>query len=174
MDSEKLDNIVTELEDNAKRLKGFTEIYTEIEKLQSSISKNLELIQHNNKNLEEISIVIKNNTKKNVEQLSKIKSYLEAKIEEIYKDNKSFQKELDASLITRLDKHKSDIQIEIRNEGTQIQRAFENTLNTNFKELDTKLLNEFKQQSKQFKVLKIIGIIAIFVMIAVGAALYFK
>ena len=76
------------------------------------------------------------------------------KIQELYQDNKNFQKELDASLITRLDKHKSDIQVDLRNEGTQIQRGFETTLNTNFNSMESKLKELFDVQSKQLNMLK--------------------
>jgi len=174
MDSEKLDSVVNELERNSNQLKSFADVYSEISTLHSSISKNLKLIEENNKNLNSISDIIKKKTEKNTEQLKQINSYLEKKIEEIYKDNKAFQKELDASLITKLDKHKSDIQIEIRNEGTQIQRAFETTLNSNFNKMESKLKESFEVQAKKLKILKILVFILIAIVIGIGIGLYLK
>lgn len=174
MDLEKLDNVVNELERNSKQLKDFTAVYSEISSLQTNISRNLELIEENNKSLNSVSVVIKKKTEENTEQLKVTNDFLEQKIGEIYKDNKSFQKELDATLITRLDKHKSDIQVEIRNEGTQIQRAFETTLNSNFNTMEGKIKERFELQSKELKTLKILVFILIAIGIGLGIGLYLK
>lgn len=174
MDLEKLDSVVNELEHNSKQLKDFTAVYSEISTLQSNINRNLELIEENNKSLNSVSDVIKKKTEENTEQLKVANNFLEQKIGEIYKDNKSFQKELDATLITRLDKHKSDIQVEIRNEGTQIQRAFENTLNSNFSTMEGKIKERFELQSKELKTLKILVFVLIAIGIGLGVGLYLK
>jgi len=174
MDLEKLDSVVNELEHNSKQLKGFTDVYSEISTLQSNISRNLELIEENNKSLNSVSDVIKKKTEENTEQLKVANDFLEQKIGEIYKDNKSFQKDLDATLITRLDKHKSDIQVEIRNEGTQIQRAFETTLNSNFSTMESKIKERFELQSKELKTLKILVFVLIAIGIGLGVGLYLK
>lgn len=174
MDLEKLDSVVNELEHNSKQLKDFTDVYSEISTLQSNISRNLELIEENNKSLYSVSAVIKKKTDENTEQLKVANEFLEQKIGEIYKDNKSFQKELDATLITRLDKHKSDIQVEIRNEGTQIQRAFETTLNSNFSTMEGKIKERFELQSKELKTLKILVFVLIAIGIGLGVGLYLK
>ncbi|MCU0351094.1 MAG: hypothetical protein MUF43_09740 [Flavobacterium sp.] len=174
MDLEKLDSVVNELEQNSKQLKDFTAVYSEISKLQSNISRNLELIEENNKNLNSVSDVIKKQTEENTKQLKVANDFLEQKIGEIYKDNKAYQKELDATLITRLDKHKSDIQVEIRNEGTQIQRAFETTLNSNFNSMETKIKERFDLQSKELKTLRILVCVLIAIGIGLGIGLYLK
>ena len=174
MDLEKLDSVVNELEHNSKQLKDFTAVYSEISSLQTNIIKNLELIEENNKSLNSVSDVIKKKTEENTEQLKVVNDFLEQKIGEIYKDNKAFQKELDATLITRLDKHKSDIQVEIRNEGTQIQRAFETTLNSNFITMENKIKERFELQSKELKTLKILVFVLIAIGIGLGIGLYLK
>ena len=174
MDLEKLDNVVNELEHNSKQLKDFTAVYSEISSLQTNISRNLELIEENNKSLNSVSDVIKKKTEENTEQLKVANNFLEQKIGEIYKDNKAFQKELDATLITRLDKHKSDIQVEIRNEGTQIQRAFETTLNSNFSTMESKIKERFELQTKELKTLKILVFVLIAIGIGLGIGLYMK
>tara|TARA_B100002049_G_C16083274_1_gene378188 strand:- start:443 stop:967 length:525 start_codon:yes stop_codon:yes gene_type:complete len=174
MDLEKLDSVVNELELNSTQLKDFTDVYSEISSLQSNISHNLQLIEQNNKSLNSVSSVIKKKTEENTELLKVANEFLEQKIGEIYKDNKSFQKELDATLITRLDKHKSDIQVEIRNEGTQIQRAFETTLNSNFNTMQSKIKEQFELQSKELKTLKILVFILIAIGVGLGVGLYLK
>jgi len=174
MDLEKLDSVVNELEFNSKQLKGFTDVYSEISALQSNISRNLKLIEDNNKSLNTVSDVIKVKTEENTKQLKVANDFLEQKIGEIYKDNKAFQKELDAALVTKLDKHKSDIQIEIRNEGTQIQRAFETTINSNFNSMESKIKERFDSQSKELKIMKILIFVLIVIGIGLGIGLYLK
>ena len=174
MDLEKLDSVINELDQNSKQLKGFTTVYSEISTLQSNISRNLDLIEENNKSLNSVSDVIKKKTEENTNQLKVANDFLEQKIGEIYKDNKAFQKELDSTLITRLDKHKSDIQIEIRNEGTQIQRAFETTLNSNFFTMETKIKELFDLQSKELKSMKVLIFVLIVIGVCLGIGLYLK
>ncbi|MDB0616150.1 hypothetical protein PL372_11455 [Tenacibaculum dicentrarchi] len=174
MDLEKLDSIVNELEQNSESLKGFTQVYSEISSLQSNISRNLKLIEENNKNLNSVSDVIKKETKENSNQLKLVNNTIDKNIENIYKDNKAFQRELDATLITRLDKHKSDIQVDIRNEGIQIQRAFETTLNSNFNSMESKIKERFELQSKELKTLKILIFVLIGIGIGLGIGLYLK
>ncbi|MFZ3575815.1 hypothetical protein [Tenacibaculum finnmarkense] len=174
MDLKELDNIVIELEQNSQKLKGFTQVYSEISSLQSNISLNLELIEENNKNLNSVSNVIKKETRENSNQLKLINNTVEQKTERINTDNKAFQRELDATLITRLDKHKSDIQVDIRNEGIQIQRAFETTLNSNFNSMESKIKERFELQSKELKTLRILVFVLITIGIGLGVGLYLK
>lgn len=98
--------------------------------------------------------------------IDKGQSNTQKQLEESYKDNKVFQKELDGSIVTRLDKHKSDIQIELRNEGAQIQRAFENSLTSNFNQMEAKLKSEFEKQSKKIGSQKILMVILIIISLA--------
>lgn len=174
MDLEKLDNAINELEQNSKQLKDFTAVYSEISKLQLNISSNLQLIEENNKNLDFISDIIKKQADENTKQLKIVNYFLEQKIGEIYKDNKTFQKEFDSTLITRLEKYKSDIQVEIRNEGTQIQRAFETSLNSNFNSMETKIKELFELQSKDIKILKVLVFFLVAIGISIGIKLLLK
>lgn len=166
-DLEKLDNAIKELEEQSNNLKEFNKVYSEIEKLKQDIADNLKLLKENNNGFETVSERIQSRLEKSEKQIEKLESELVKKIQELYQDNKNFQKELDASLITRLDKHKSDIQVEIRNEGTQIQRTFETTLNTNFNSMESKLKENFYKQTKQLNTLKIL----LFVIIGIGIGL---
>ena len=158
-DLEKLDNAIKELEKQSNDLKDFNAVYAEIAKLKQDLLENLKLLRENNKGLTDIS-----------KEVEKRLDESQKKIDEIYKDNKAFQKELDSSIASRLDKHKSDIQVEIRNEGTQIQRAFETTLNSNFSQMESKMKEAFERQTKQLSTLKILTfiLIAISIGLAVG------
>lgn len=160
-DLEKLDNAIKELEKQSKDLKDFNAVYAEITKLKHDISENLKLLKENNKGLTDIS-----------NELEKRLNESEKKIDEIYKDNKAFQKELDSSIASRLDKHKSDIQVEVRNEGSQIQRTFETALNSNFNQLESKIKDVFERQTKQLKNLKTLSYVLIFITIGLAVGIF--
>lgn len=139
MDLEKLDKTINELDLSSKQLKGYAEIFNELTKLQISISENNESFKNNSRNLETINTAINES------------------ISEFHK----LVKELDSSMVSRLERHKSDIQVEIRNEGTQIQRAFENSLNNGFNNLEHKIIERFKEFEKLVKSNKSVALFAI-------------
>lgn len=160
-DLEKLDNAIKELEKQSNDLKDFNSFYAEIAKLKKDILETITLLKENNKGLTDIS-----------KEVEKRLDEFQNKIDEIYKDNKAFQKELDASIASRLDKHKSDIQVEIRNEGAQIQRSFETTLNSNFIQMESKMKEAFEKQTKQLNTLKILTFILIALSIGIAIRLF--
>lgn len=166
-DLEKLDNAIKELEIQSNDLKEFNKVYSEIGKLKDGISNSLTILKENNNGFSTISNEVKSRLEESKKQVENLESELLKKIQELYQDNKNFQKDLDSSLITRLDKHKSDIQVEVRNEGAQIQRGFETTLDMNFNRMETKLKGLFDVQAKQLNIVKIL----LFVTIAIGIGL---
>ena len=173
-DLEKLDNAIKELEVQSNDLKDFNKVYLEIGILKEGISNSLSLLKENNDGFSTISTQVKSRLEESEKQVETLESKLLKNVQELYQDNKNFQKELDASLITRLDKHKSDIQVEVRNEGTQIQRSFETTLNTNFNSMELKLKKLFDVQSKQLNLLKILMLVTIGIGIGLAIGLYLK
>jgi chromosome segregation ATPase len=160
-DLEKLDNAINELEKQSNELKDFNSVYAEIAKLKQDILENLKLLKENNEGLADISKAVE----KRLEESQK-------KIDEIYKDNKAFQKELDGSITSRLEKHNSDIQVEIRNVATQLQRSIETVLNSNFNEMETKQKDSFDRQAKQLNFLKTMTYIIITLSIGILVALF--
>lgn len=173
-DLEKLDSAIKELEEQSNNLKEFNKVYSEIGKLKHDINNNLSLLKENNAGFSNVSSEIKKSLENSEKHLALLEAELFKKIQELYNDNKGFQKELDASLVTRLDKHKSDIQVEIRNEGTQIQRSFENALNSNFNSMETKLKNSFALQGKQLTTIKILLYVIIGIGVGLAIGLYLK
>ena len=173
-DLEKLDNAIKELEIQSNALKAFNKVYSEIDKLKSDISSNLLLLKQNNDSLDSVATEIKSNLEKFNKRLIRVESKLLENIQELYQDNKNFQKELDSSIVSRLDKHKSDIQVEIRNEGTQIQRSFENALTLNFNNMESKIKEQFSLQNKQLSAIKVLAFIILGIGIGLAIGLYLK
>tara|TARA_R110002020_G_scaffold98148_3_gene233832 strand:+ start:121 stop:648 length:528 start_codon:yes stop_codon:yes gene_type:complete len=173
-DLAKLDNSIKELEEQSNDLKEFNKVYSEIGKLKSDISENLKLLKENNDGFESLSINIQERLEQSKKQLINLESELLKKIHELYQDNKNFQKELDSSINSRLEKNKSDIQVEIRNEGTQTQRAFENTLTSSFNKMESKFKEQFEGQTKQLNTLKILLFVVLAIGIGLAIGLYLK
>ena len=126
------------------------------------------LIEQQRKNLiEEHNKLIASNIEHHKKRLTAI----ENKFDDIQRQNKEFQKELDSSIFTRLEKHKSDIQIEMRNEGTQIQRAFENTITNQFNNFESKVNDKFatiiqkQERSKTISIISLIALLAILILL---------
>lgn len=173
-DLAKLDSAIKELEEQSNDLKEFNKVYSEIGKLKAGISDNLKLLKENNEGFDSISKSVQEGLEHSKKQLEKLESELLKKIQVLYQDNKNFQKELDSSINSRLEKNKSDIQVEIRNEGTQIQRSFENTLTSSFNGLESKLKEQFEGQNKQLNTLKALLIVVIAIGIGLAIGLFLK
>lgn len=116
MDVEKLDKTINELEKSSKQLKGFSDLFSELSSLHESVNQNNEYFKNASSKLDSVSDNIN-------DSLNEFRDKIE---------------EMDGALVSRLDRHKSDIGVDIRNEGTQIQRAFENSINNNFNNLSSK------------------------------------
>ncbi len=175
MDLEKLDNAINELHNQSSNLVEFNKVYSEIGKLKKDISDNLISLEHNNSNLSSIIQEIKKHLDESFKQLEKLESVLNTRIKEIYEDNKKFQKELDSSIFSRLEKHKSDIQLEIRDEGKQIQRVFESTLTSSFNSMTSKIDKRFQEQKKLYKKQNVLILLLILLsIVSIGIHYFIK
>jgi len=72
-----------------------------------------------------------------------------------------FKRELDGNMSTRLDKHSSDIQLNFRNEATQIQRSLDITVKEKILELEQSMSSQLKKQSRSTLILGIVSTIII-------------
>jgi DNA repair exonuclease SbcCD ATPase subunit len=163
VNSQELNKTISELETQVKKFKSISEVYSELIVLKSDLIK------------------LKEQSRSSSEKLKTTTEKLDAKLEgyekllsDLAKGNKNFQKELEQYITSKLDKHKSDIQVEIRNEGTQIQRGFENSLTLNFNNLQTKIQEINSKQEKQISLLKILLFIIITLCLGLGAAILLK
>lgn len=163
VNSQELNKTISELETQVKKFKSISEVYSELSVLKSDLVR---LKEQSSDSSEKLKII--------TEKLdSKLATY-EKLLSELTKDNKNFQKELEEHITSKLEKHKSDIQVEIRNEGVQIQRGFENSLTLNFNSLQSKIQEILLKQEKQINSLKIVVYIAIVLCLGLGAIIFLK
>ena len=163
-DLKKLDKLIIELEEQSKELESFKGVYSEITKLKLDVAKSISALKDHSSDLEksskDINSALKAQEKKINDLLINIESRILSKLNEYDQDNKKFQKEFDSSLVTRLDKHESNTQVEIRNESARVTQNIE----SNIKSV---VVDKMMEQSKEINTLKafmffvIVGTIAI-------------
>ena len=118
------------------------------------------------------SFLVKNTEKQIEEALGQL-GIVSTTIDKQTTQVKALFRELDSSLVTRLDKHKSDISLDIRNEGgAQIQRALETSINSTVNKLETVLLSEIEGQKKTIKLQSVVIIVLALITVASIAAPY--
>ena len=170
----KLDDAVEKLEQQSRDLEEFVRVYKLISSLKTDIElSKAKIIEHSN-SFDEIAEKIQKALDKHFESLLNMENKLLKKVRELYDDNKKYQKELDDTINSKLEKNKSDIEVSVRNEGTQIQRAFETSLKSNFGEMRQELDGKFEEHSKTNKRNTTILIVMLIIQLVTGVMIYLK
>ena len=178
MDYDKADNIIKDLEQSSGQLKSIVGIYQEVKELQSRMTESINLLDANNSTVLDLKEQLINASSRNTEIFESLQGFLKTKTQEIYDDNKAFQRELDASLSTRLTKQESDIILQIRNTGSDTQESVRQLLEASQKLIESKLENyqqtmevrlrdNFETQGKQLTILKIASISCIILSVTI-------
>ena len=148
----KLDNVINELESQSRELLEVNKLLSEVATLKDELAKSLVVLEENNKGFESLTENLKTSIKQSLEKLA-------SKVDELYGDNKRFYKELDALLHSLLEKHKSDIQVEVRNESQQIRdeiRDLQSDLERKTNLLSSKVEETNTQQNKKSTILMVL------------------
>lgn len=168
----KLDNTIEQLERQSRDLEEFARIYKLISSLKSDIESSQAKIVENNDSLSELVDKIQKALGEYSESLESMENKLLEKVRELYDDNKKYQKDLDGTINSKLEKNKSDIEVTVRNEGAQIQRAFETSLKSNFTEMSRAIDDRFALQSKTVKRNTTLLIVILLVQLVAGLLIY--
>ena len=163
VNTQELNKTISELEKQVKKFKSIPEVYSELSTLKTDLVR-----------LKEESGDIAAKIKTITEKLdSKLATY-EKQLSKFSKDSKSFHKELEQHIASKLDKNKADLQVVAQAEGAQIQRAFENSLTLNFNNLQSKILDIYSKQEKKIGLLQTLLIVVIVFCFGLGAILFLK
>ena len=168
----KLDNTIEQLERQSRDLEEFARIYKLISSLKSDIESSQAKIVENNDSFSELVDKIQKVLGEYSESLETMENKLLEKVRELYDDNKKYQKELDGTINSKLEKNKSDIEVTVRNEGAQIQRAFETSLKSNFTEMSGAIDDRFDLQSKTVIRNTTLLIVILLVQLVTGLLVY--
>jgi len=168
----KLDNTIEQLERQSRDLEEFARIYKLISSLKSDIELSQAKIVENNDSFSELVDKIQKALGEYSESLETMENKLLEKVRELYDDNKKYQKDLDGTINSKLEKNKSDIEVTVRNEGAQIQRAFETSLKSSFTEMSGALDDRFALQSKTVKRNTTLLIVILLVQLVTGLLIY--
>ena len=168
----KLDNTIEQLERQSRDLEEFARIYKLISSLKSDIESSQAKIVENNDSLSELVDKIQKALGEYSESLESMENKLLEKVRELYDDNKKYQKDLDGTINSKLEKNKSDIEVTVRNEGAQIQRAFETSLKSNFTEMSRAIDDRFDLQSKTVMRNTTLLIVILLVQLVTGLLIY--
>ena len=168
----KLDNTIEQLERQSRDLEEFARIYKLISSLKSDIELSQAKIVENNDSLSELVDKIQKVLGEYSESLESMENKLLEKVRELYDDNKKYQKDLDGTINSKLEKNKSDIEVTVRNEGAQIQRAFETSLKSNFTEMSGAIDDRFDLQSKTVIRNTTLLIVILLVQLVTGLLVY--
>ena len=168
----KLDNTIEQLERQSRDLEEFARIYKLISSLKSDIELSQAKIVENNDSFSELVDKIQKALGEHSESLESMENKLLEKVRELYDDNKKYQKDLDGTINSKLEKNKSDIEVTVRNEGAQIQRAFETSLKSNFTEMSRAIDDRFDLQSKTVMRNTTLLIVILLVQLVTGLLVY--
>ena len=168
----KLDNTIEQLERQSRDLEEFARIYKLISSLKSDIESSQAKIVENNDSFSELVDKIQKALGEYSESLETMENKLLEKVRELYDDNKKYQKDLDGTINSKLEKNKSDIEVTVRNEGAQIQRAFETSLKSNFTEMSGAIDDRFDLQSKTVIRNTTLLIVILLVQLVTGLLVY--
>lgn len=168
----KLDNTIEQLERQSRDLEEFARIYKLISSLKSDIESSQAKIVENNDSFSELVDKIQKVLGEYSESLESMENKLLEKVRELYDDNKKYQKDLDGTINSKLEKNKSDIEVTVRNEGAQIQRAFETSLKSNFTEMSGAIDDRFDLQSKTVMRNTTLLIVILLVQLIAGLLVY--
>ena len=136
-DLKKLDEIVDQLGVESEKLKDFHEIYAEIKQLKADLETNINSFSSSSEKFDEASNSLQDKAKDLTDKLTEIQSVIMQRVDSIEESNKKFQREFDSDITSKLNKHKSDIEVTVRSEGHETANTIENKLNTTFlKELN--------------------------------------
>lgn len=121
----KLDETIDQLEKQANEFNQHSKVLAKVSEMTVKIEKSITQITEGNQNFEGIKKELQNSLKSLSTEVARLKKQNETQIDELLSANKKMIRDLDENIMSKLNRFSSDIQITIREEGTQIQRLNE-------------------------------------------------
>lgn len=170
----KLDETVNQLEQQAEVLKSNNAVFARVAALSASIETSANELTAGNKNFEGLKKDIQSSLKSLNVAIGNLEKSNEKNFDNLVSANKKFLREFEDTVISKLDRFSSDIQVTIRQERAQLQETLQNNILSQFNNLEVKQTELFKTQSKQIGFLRILLFIIISIALGIGITLSLK
>ncbi len=118
----KLSDVITKLETQTEEIENFSKVLKQIEQLTQEASKLDKKVNENMKSYITTSAVIKESAGLLDNRLTALEEMFNKGVDDLYKDNKNYHKELDDSIRVRLEKIKIDIELSTRAQMNEIDK----------------------------------------------------
>jgi len=163
VNTQELNNSISELEVEVEKFRSISDIFSDLNIMKTELKEIMSECSSSSKNISSI-----------ISKLDNKLSIYETLFQNLLKDNKTFYKELEDNVNSRLSKYNSDIQVVIRDSANQMQKSLEIELTQNFNKIQSEQKEILLKQNKQFLFLKILMIISIIFCIAIGILVFIK
>lgn len=195
IDVDRLNNTITELEEQSEKMKTASEYYKQLMEIsvevaatsnsQKDINESIESTIKELVNLKEENRGIiegfENSSKKITKDIEKLEDEILKNVQALSSDNNKLYSDFQQFLNSKLELFKSDVQLEIRGTADRLQSSLEKNLkkieeqaNSNLNEnklaldkIESNIMSSFEMQNKKMKVNMII-VVAIFIVSAVS------
>lgn len=167
----KLDETIDQLEKQANEFSQHSKVLSKVSELTVKIEKSITQITEGNQNFEGIKKDLQNSLKSLNSEVVSLKKQNETQIEELISTNKRMIRDLSENIISQISRFSSDIQISIREEGTQIQRSIELLFKERIIDLEKNITEKIKKQQRIQLLVTILS--AIIIIGSLFAARYF-
>ena len=167
----KLDETIDQLEKQANEFSQHSKVLSKVSELTVKIEKSITQITEGNQNFEGIKKDLQNSLKSLNSEVVSLKKQNETQIEELISTNKRMIRDLSENIISQISRFSSDIQISIREEGTQIQRSIELLFKERIIDLEKNITEKIKKQQRIRLLVTILS--AIIIIGSLFAARYF-
>jgi len=152
----KLDETIDQLEKQANEFNQHSKVLAKVSEMTMKIEKSITQITEGNQNFEGIKKDLQNSLKSLSTEVGLLKKQNETQVDDLISSNKKMIRDLDENVVSKLNRFSSDIQITIREEGTQIQRSNELLFKESILNLEKSFTEKMiKQQKAQLIVLLI-------------------
>ena len=152
---QKLNETITNLESESKKLRSVSDALNEVAQLKDSFHKsNKELVSASS-----LLVDITNKLDSRLKNYDKNIADLLSLVKEIESENRSNFKNLEDHTTSKLEKHKSDIQVDIRNSGKSIELKVESSIAKGIFDLEQKINKSISELNNRTRNLSILSII---------------
>ncbi len=146
-----LDKSITELEEQTGILKSNNKILSKVSEIKESLDSSVKKISENNKGFEEIRKNLSSELEKITNQITLLEKSNASFIDDLTSTNKKVIRELEDTLMSKLDRLSTEMQNALRSEVAQLEKSMKNDIAERFNQLNDNQKSLFKEQETNTK-----------------------